>query len=39
MQALSDPYAEAFIDSAPAGVVTGYNDAELARVTSEGFRR
>lgn len=39
MEALSELYAEAFIGSAPAGVVTGHNDAELARVMSEGFRR
>ena len=39
MQALADLYAEAFIASAPAGVVTGRNDSELARLTVEGFRR
>ncbi|MDP9606490.1 nuclear transport factor 2 family protein [Variovorax sp. NFACC27] len=38
-RALSDLYAEAFIASAPAGVVIGRNDSEFARATSEGFRR
>lgn len=39
MQALAGLYAEAFVASAPAGVMVGRNDAELARITADGFRR